>query len=337
MKNFEAWNCVPLKLEYLEDLRKRNLSVSTIHGRDKDLKPFFLFLSLECSITDVREVTREHAKKYIEYIQALKRKRDKKPIGRKYQYDLYRVAYHFFRFLERTDRILSNPMSGIEFEPPKRALPKDILTEDEARMLLDAPDIKTAEGVKHRAILEILYGSGLRKSELRGLRLSDLDLDNGYLFVSGKGAKDRLVPITKLAARFIKDYISRERSKFFKRKPLEDHIFLSYDGKLLSIDGIGKMIRRYVKEAGIKKNVTTHVLRHTCATHLLARGAALRYVQELLGHSDISTTEIYTRVAPVKLRNVYENTHPRCIGIKRGRPHGGKPRSGKPCEGEPRK
>jgi integrase/recombinase XerD len=324
MQNLEA-----MKTLYIENMRERNLRESTIEKALQSVEKLCSFLLNQCGINDIREITKDNIRQYMEYLQAFKQKRRDSPLSPKHQYSLLKEAGRFFRYLETSDKILTSPMTDIEMNIPKKAFPKDILTEDEARALLDAPDVKSAAGIKHRAILEILYGSGIRNAELRGLNLSDLDLENGFLFVSGKGAKDRLVPITNMAMRYLKDYITGERSKNLSKYPLENHLFLMVNARPLKKWYLNIMLKKYAKEAGIEKNVTPHTIRHTCASHLLARGAGLRYVQELLGHAWICTTEIYTHVLPVNLQKVYEKTHPRCIGIKRGRPHSGKPKSGK--------
>jgi integrase/recombinase XerD len=221
----------------------------------------------------------------------------------------------WFRFLENEEYIFLNPMRNFEITFKGKELPKDILTENEVEELLKAPDISTPVGIRDRSMLELLYGSGIRAGELTKLRMQDLDLEHCFLFITGKGRKDRIVPITKIARKFLKKYLEKARPFFLLKNPDERAVFLTSSVRPFNVNGVGTVIRKYRKKAEIKKPVSPHTLRHTCASHLIARGAGVRYVQELLGHSQITTTQIYTHVMPVDLQKVYQETHPRCLQL----------------------
>ena len=207
-------------------------------------------------------------------------------------------------------------MRNIEIAPKGKELPKDILTEYEIERLLKAPDIKTPIGIRDRCMLEILYGSAIRAGEIAKLKMQDLDLEHCYIFITGKGRKDRIVPITKVARKFLKQYLEKARPHFHIKRPEAKAVFLSCEGNSFSVNAVGSVLRKYRQRAKLRKPVSPHTLRHTCASHLIARGASVRYVQELLGHSQITTTQIYTHVMPVDLQRVYRETHPRCLQLQ---------------------
>jgi integrase/recombinase XerD len=297
--------------EYLLAMEKKNRSKSTLKGTRGMLYFFIRFLRKSHLPFDVREIKRENIEVYQDYIIKY-RKRDRKPLSERRKYMLIKTICKWFQFLEIQEVILFNPARNIEIKKPPRELPRVILSEDEAKRLVDCVSIRSHAGSRDRAILEILYGSALRNAEIRGLRLNDVDMENCYLFVTGKWSKDRVVPMTKAARRCLKHYLSWSRPVFLKDAG-EETLFLQSNGRKLKGSDVADIVRKYSLKAGITKHITPHCLRHSCATHLLARGAGVRYVQEFLGHSDIETTQIYTHVMPVELRKVYENTHPRCI------------------------
>jgi len=314
-----------LKGRFLDNMRERNLSQITIYQADHELKTFTGFMRGNYSITDVREITAEHIESYRAYLSKRKSRRSGKVISDRYRYRLLGIAAGFLLYLEKSGHILSDPAKGLKRTAPKRAFPKTILTKDEIRELLAAPNIRKGSELKDRAIMEMLYGSGLRGCEIRGLKLNDLDMENNYAFITGKGNKDRIVPMTKAAVRYVKLYLERVRSKY-PAKSLEDsRLFINRQGKPLSKGYLGVMLNEYSARCGLEGKATPHAIRHTCATHLIENGAGVRYVQELLGHAWIDTTQIYTQVAPVNLKEAYNRTHPRCVGTKRGRPKKGAP------------
>ncbi|HEY2382759.1 MAG TPA: site-specific tyrosine recombinase XerD [Terriglobia bacterium] len=210
---------------------------------------------------------------------------------------------HRFLILERARE--DNPTANIDQPRWWKPLP-NVLVLEEVDRLLAAPDTGTPKGVRDRALLEVLYATGLRVSELIGLRLDGIDLEVGFVRCMGKGSKERIVPLGESAAAAVGDYLRVRRV----RKPT-NYLFLNHHGQKLSRMGFWKILRACGLRAGIKKRLTPHVLRHSFATHLLERGADLRAVQEMLGHAQISTTEIYTHVMRERLKEIYKSYHPR--------------------------
>ncbi len=185
-----------------------------------------------------------------------------------------------------------------------------VLTIDEVSTLLAQPDGSDHAGSRDKAMLETLYATGLRVSELINLRLVDANLDVGFIRCFGKGSKERIVPLGKVAIEYLTRYLSNSRPRF-ARTGSSEYLFLTYRGKKMSRVAFWKIIKKYTARAGIAKNITPHTLRHSFATHLLEGGADLRSIQEMLGHADIATTQVYTHVSREKLKEVYRDTHPR--------------------------
>jgi integrase/recombinase XerD len=304
-----------MKEKFLEDVRAGNRSEGTINALEVGLDFLIRFLETEARVMDVRDIKESHIFAFADYVKNVYKKADGKELAqRTKQFMIYMIA-RFCAFLEREEYIFMNPARALEFEKPGKTLPRIILTEEETRAFLNTPNLKTPYGRRNRAIFEILYGSALRNNEVRILRFQDIDLDNRYLFVKGKGSKDRVVPMTGIAKRFLKTYLEKVRPLFCKNTG-DEAVFLTQFGKPLKGYDINVIIRQAAKKAGLNKPVTAHTLRHTCASHLIARGASVRYVQELLGHEKVSTTQIYTHVRPVDLQKVYNETHPRCLKLQ---------------------
>lgn len=215
----------------------------------------------------------------------------------------------FFRWLLRQNRIRIDPTLNIDAPKLPRSLPKS-LTEADVENLLAAPDIKTPRGERDKAMLEMLYASGLRVSELVTLKLPQVSQDMGVVRVTGKGSKERLVPLGDEALFRVKRYAAAGRSALLAGRASDD-LFVTARGEAMTRQSFWHIIRRYAAQAGIKAPISPHVLRHAFATHLLNHGADLRVVQLLLGHSDISTTQIYTHVARERLKQLHATHHPR--------------------------
>lgn len=216
---------------------------------------------------------------------------------------------NFYLYLLRRERIEADPTADILSPRHGRTLPKYLST-DEVDRLLEAPDANTPLGGRDRAMLQLIYATGLRVSELISTRLAQLNRELGVLHTTGKGSKQRLVPVGKTALAAVDDYLSRHRSEILKQRHSE-YLFVTRRGTLLTRQAFWKLIRRYGLQAGIGGKLNPHLMRHSFATHLLERGADLRSVQMMLGHADISTTQIYTHVLRERLRNVYDEHHPR--------------------------
>ena len=215
----------------------------------------------------------------------------------------------FYRFAVREGLAPRDPMENLR--PPRafQALPR-YLTVDQVETLLRAPDVRSPVGLRDRAILEVMYATGLRASELTGLETASVDMELGVVRVLGKGRKERLVPLGREARRWVKRYLEEVREGLaLGRSPVV--LFVSQRGGRLSRTGLWGIVRRHAVAAGVEKTLTPHVLRHSFASHLLERGADLRALQAMLGHADISTTQIYTHITRERLRQLYDRFHPR--------------------------
>jgi len=215
----------------------------------------------------------------------------------------------FYRFLVREEKIADDPMENVRSPRPFKPLPR-FLSRTQVEALLRAPDTSTPLGLRDRAILETMYASGLRASEVTSLKTENIDPDIGLLRIFGKGRKERLVPIGSSALEAILRYESEGRPKLLKAKRSRE-LFLNHSGEGLSRMGLWLVVRRHALAVGVAQILTPHVLRHSFATHLLENGADLRALQAMLGHADISTTEIYTHVTRERLRQVFDKFHPR--------------------------
>ncbi|HEY9097598.1 MAG TPA: site-specific tyrosine recombinase XerD [Thiobacillus sp.] len=215
----------------------------------------------------------------------------------------------FYRYLLRENLISADPTINLDSPKLPRSLPKT-LTEDDVERLLDSSDINTPLGLRDRAMLETLYATGLRVSELVGLKLTAVNLNDGVLRVTGKGNKDRLVPLGEESVQWLKQYLSDSRPQLLN-KQLSDAVFVTARGDGMTRQAFWYLIKRRATAAGITRPLSPHTLRHAFATHLLNHGADLRVVQMLLGHSDISTTQIYTHVARERMKQLHAQHHPR--------------------------
>ncbi len=215
----------------------------------------------------------------------------------------------FMRFLQDEGFVSENMADAMDSPRLWKLLP-DTLSPDEVDLLLESPSADTPRGQRDRALLELWYATGLRVSELAALELSDVHIDERYLRCIGKGRKERIVPFGDRAARGLTDYIATARPVHL-RNQTSDRLFITRRGSGFSRKGLWKLIKTYARTAGLSKNITPHTLRHSFATHLLSRGAPLRVIQEMLGHADIATTQIYTHVDGQRLKNIHNQYHPR--------------------------
>lgn len=216
----------------------------------------------------------------------------------------------FYRFMTAEGYMDANPAEVVEAGTKGIKLPR-VLSEDEVVRLLNQPDITSAEGFRDRTMLEVLYATGMRVSELINLTLERVDLNMKYIIAFGKGSKERIVPLGSVAAEFLQQYLEKVRPKLTHEDRNTNIVFLAFGGHELTRQRFWQIIRAYGRKANINKALTPHILRHSFATHLLDNGADLRSVQELLGHSDISTTQIYTHLTNKRLRDIYAKAHPR--------------------------
>lgn len=281
---------------------ERGLSANTITAYKQDLSSFIDFLQ--------KENLTSWPTKAIDIDAFLAEQRDQKKATSSIS-RLISSLRKFYQWLVRQNIQKLNPM--LEIDSPKKRRPLPVaLTTVEVTDLLKQPDIKKKLGLRDRALLETLYATGIRVSELINLKFTDLHEELKLVKVFGKGSKERLIPISKVALSWIDSYKEKVRDPLIlKVGKNTDFIFLNSRGGSLTRQAVWQIIKHYCKLAGIQKNVTPHTLRHTFATHLLENGADLRVVQEILGHSDISTTQIYTNLSQKHIIQVYEKTHPR--------------------------
>lgn len=214
----------------------------------------------------------------------------------------------FYKFLREQKLRSDNPLATHKTPKIGRSLPKDI-SEQEVEALIHAPNIETALGLRDRAMFEVLYACGLRVTELINLRLELINLKQGYLRIVGKGNKERLVPLGQIACQWVEKYLNEGRPHLYKSAT--DYVFLTQHGGIMSRQNFWYAIKRYALQAGVQAELSPHTLRHAFATHLLNHGADLRVVQMLLGHSDLSTTQIYTHVAQIRMQQLHAKHHPR--------------------------
>lgn len=279
---------------------ERSLSKNTIQSYRKDLEKLAAFL--EKRRKGVADVKRKDITDFLMYL------KDSQLSTSTIARNLAAIKT-FWKFLLAEQTIKENEVSVIETPKTWKTVP-DILNKDEVEKLLSAPSKRDKVGIRDKAILELMYASGLRVSEVNDLKKTDINLEVGFVKCTGKGGKERIVPVGKVATKAVALYLEKVRSKLSK-KTQDSHLFLSKLGKKISRQSLWKIIQKYTKKGGIKKHITPHTLRHSFATHLLEGGAELIGVQEMLGHSDISTTQIYTHINKEKLKKIHEKFHPR--------------------------
>jgi len=282
---------------------ERSLSENSVMAYLSDVTKFWQYLDLIGENLDVKDIKKNHITNFLGYIFEL----EMSPFS---QARMLSGIKAFFKFLMYEDVLQKDPSELIETPKLGRKLP-DVLDYHEIEQLLNTIDLSTSDGVRNRAMIETLYSSGLRVSELINLKLSHAHFDAGFLRITGKGDKERLVPIGREAIKYNTIYIEEIRSTQKIDPAFENFVFLNNRGKGLSRVMIFLIIKKLTAEAGIRKNVSPHTFRHSFATHLLEGGADLRAVQDMLGHESITTTEIYTHLDREYLKQVIQEFHPR--------------------------
>ncbi len=294
---------------YLDHLAvERGLSEHTLAAYRRDLRRYAAFLSRK-DIHEAGDVEEATVRSFVASLSASTHGPDDAPYRATSVARTLSAVRSFHRFLLREGVTDRDPAVGVPQPRLPRSLPRPLPVED-VRRLLEAPDEGSPIGLRDRAILELLYGSGLRISELTGLDVDDLDLEEGSVRVLGKGGKEREVPLGSFGRNSIGAYLTRGRPALASAVT-RGAVFLNARGGRLSRQSCARLLGRYVRLAGIDRRVTLHTLRHSFATHLLEGGADVRVVQELLGHASVATTQIYTLVTARHLREVYEESHPR--------------------------
>lgn len=279
---------------------EKGLSQNSILSYNQDLKKYINHLA-SSGITEPSKVT---SKDISNLLFDLRGKISVSSISR-----MLSTIKSFHKFLVREKIISTNPVEFIESPKLEKKIPS-FFTFEEINRILKEPNLKNYHGVRDRAILELMYATGLRVSEASFLKISDMNFELGFIKCKGKGSKERLVPLGKVAEGFLQKYIAQARPKFLGKK-VSQYLFLAQGGRRLSRQSIWKMIKKIVRLCGIRKRASPHTLRHSFATHLLERGADLRSVQEMLGHSSIITTQIYTHINQTRLKEIHGKYHPR--------------------------
>jgi integrase/recombinase XerD len=280
---------------------ERGLSINTRKAYADDLSQFLGFLDRK-GVTSLNQVSR---KQILDHLMAMKAKgMSTNSISR----HLVSIKV-FFRYLQQEGLLDKNVTDTMDSPKLWKILP-DTLSEKEVDLLLRAPDMRKPLGVRDRAILEMFYASGMRVSELANLRISDLHIDEGYIRVIGKGKKERVIPVAQDSSNILECYLEEVRPMLCENQRVQN-VFVTKRETGLCRQRLWQIIKKYTKAAGIMKNVTPHTLRHSFASHLLQNGAPLRVIQEMLGHADIATTQIYTHVDPNRLKSVHQQFHPR--------------------------
>ncbi|MGB8295419.1 MAG: site-specific tyrosine recombinase XerD [Polyangia bacterium] len=291
--------------QFLDHLRvERELSVATLAAYGHDLAAFARFAAAK-NIADLASIRPIHI---LDYLSAL----TDNALSARSQARALVAMRQLFRFLKMERLCETNPTEDVDLPRFGRPLPS-FLTVAEVDLLLAAPDRRTDRGARDGTMLETMYATGLRVSELVKLRLPDINFEAGYLITVGKGGKQRLVPLGEAAVAALRSYVEGQRPHFLRsgRGGNTDALFLTRLGRRMTRQGFWKILGSYARAAGIRKEISPHKLRHSFATHLVERGADLRAVQSMLGHADIGTTEIYTHLSRAHLRTVYDRFHPR--------------------------
>ena len=295
-------------LAYKEHLQARGYATQSVQYKYASLGWFVDWCS-ERGIERIEAITRPILQRYQRYLYyAISR--SGKPLSVASQRNRLTAVRTWFQFLMRENLILYNPASELELPKPERRLPKHTLTADEAEMVLTQPDIDTDQGIRDRAILEVLYSSGIRRQEVINLTQQDVNAAAGVLAIrQGKGKKDRFVPVGERALQWLHKYLDDVRPQYaLPSSPA--NVFLDHTGTVLDPHQVSRAVKKYVKQSGVDKVGSCHLFRHTMATLMLEHGADIRFIQQILGHSSISTTEIYTHVAIHKLKEIHRLTHP---------------------------
>ena len=291
-------NEIPNFVNYLKNIRK--YSLNTTESYNKDLEIFFLFCE-SSKVNDIKQIDYQFLRKYLSYL--YKCNYSKKSISRNLS-----TLRSFFKYLISENKINTNPMLLISNPKLDKKLPK-FLYYEELEQILNIPDKSTPLGQRDSLILELLYSTGIRVSELINIKIKDINMNNRTIKILGKGNKERYVLFGSYLIEILNLYLKDGRIKLQKKET--DYLILNHLGNKITDRGVREIINKIIKKGELDFNISPHVFRHTFATHMLENGAELRCVQELLGHENLSTTEIYTHVTNERLRSVYLSTHPR--------------------------
>ena len=294
--------------EYLAWLAVHNYSPQTIETREKHLAAFNGWAA-ERGVTRPEQVTLPLLERYQRRLYH-HRKKDGQPLSFRHQRSRLSIVRGLFKWLVRHRYLVSNPASELDLPRLEKRLPKHVLTLEEVERVLAGPDLATPYGIRDRAILETFYSTGIRRMEMAGLKLYDVDVERETLVVrQGKGKKDRIIPIGERALAWLERYLADVRPELLV-EPDEGFVFLTQFGDAFHLTGLTQLVSAYVRASGIGKSGACHLFRHTMATLMLEGGADIRYIQQMLGHADLSSTEVYTQVSVRQLKAIHTATHP---------------------------
>ncbi len=293
-----------LIVEYTSYLASEKMkSQNTIDAYRSDILNYFYYLENVCNIHDIKDSSTDIIKKYLTYLK-------KMGYSATSSSRALSTLKSFYKFLLLERYIKTNPCQPISAPKIEKKLPT-VLSVEEVMNLLNILSEDTPYNFRNKAMIEVMYGTGLRVSELVNLKISELHLTNKMISTTGKGSKERIVPINDYATKVLREYIIKARPELLKKGKDPNYIFLNNMGEPLSRQSFFLILKKLAKDAGITKEISPHTLRHSFATHLLEAGTDLRYIQEMLGHEDISTTQIYTHLSKQKIKTVYNKAHPR--------------------------
>lgn len=293
-----------LVVEYTTYLASEKMkSQNTIDAYRSDILNYMYYLENVANIHDIKDTTTDVIKKYLTHLKKLGYSATSSSRA-------LSTLKSFYKFLVLERYLKSNPCQPISAPKIDKKLPT-VLSVEEVMRLLDVLNEDTPYNFRNKAMIEVMYGTGLRVSELVNLKLNELHLTNKMISTTGKGSKERIVPINDYAAKVLREYIVKARPELIKKGKDPSYIFLNNLGDPLSRQSFFIILKRLAKEANIDKEISPHTLRHSFATHLLEAGTDLRFIQEMLGHEDISTTQIYTHLSKQKIKAVYNKAHPR--------------------------
>ncbi|MES9903778.1 MAG: site-specific tyrosine recombinase XerC, partial [Sedimenticola sp.] len=293
---------------HLEWLAVKGYADDTINRRDVALRRFIQWCD-ERGLSQPQEITKPILERYQRHLYYY-RKPDGKPLTLGSQLGCLAPIKTFFKWLTQENHLLYNPASELMLPRQPKRLPRDILSVSEVETILATPDHETPSGLRDRAILETLYSTGLRRMELPALKVYDIDQHRAIVMVrEGKGRRDRVIPIGERALAWVEKYLNESRPQLLLNIH-EEALFLNDYGDPLARDALARKVKHYMNQAGIKKAGSCHLFRHAMATHMLDNGADTRFIQAMLGHADLATTQIYTHVSVEKLKEIHAATHP---------------------------
>lgn len=286
--------------KYLEHLRQKNFSDCTVETRSMAIKKLFTFLS-SFPVHSVKDISKPMLEQYQSFLSG-------QTLHVNSINSYLQSLREFFKFLTKEHYILFNPAESLILPKLMRGLPKNIPSIQDMEKILEQPDLNNPVQFRDKVIMELMYSSGIRISEVLKINLYDIDLIDGFLLVHGKGRKERTVPVGKIACEYVKNYIEKIRPQFVKNVAEKALFLSSVTGRRLGYMVLEYHIKEFMKQAGFSYNV--HSIRHAFATHLLQKGAKIRYIQKMLGHAQLTTTQVYTSVVQSDLKRVHAETHP---------------------------